>query len=202
MKLTPEQVSIIRAHVDHSKINIDSLKDDVLDHLCCVVEILMDRGKDFEAAVRQALQELAPEGLDQIQHETMFLLNSTKIILMKKIMYSVGLISSIAISVGFLMKLLQLPGADELITYGLLSFGLLFIPLLAINYFKTTVQGVLSERLRTFFGLASGLIISLGITFKLFHIILADQLLITGMLLFSFGFLPFLFFTMYRKSVS
>lgn len=202
MKLTPEQVSIIRAHVDHSKINIDSLKDDVLDHLCCVVEILMDRGKDFEAAVRQALQELAPDGLDQIQHETMFLLNSTKIILMKKIMYSVGLISSIAISVGFLMKLLHLPGADELITYGLLSFGLLFIPLLAINYFKTTVQGVLSERLRTFFGLASGLIISLGITFKLFHIILADQLLITGMLLFSFGFLPFLFFTMYRKSVS
>ena len=202
MKLTAEQVSIIRAHVDQSKITIDSLKDDVLDHLCCVVEILMDRGKAYDAAVQEALHDLAPDGLDEIQHETMFLLNSTKIIFMKKVMYSVGLISSIAISVGFLMKLLHLPGANELVTYGLLSFGLLFIPMVAINYFKTTVQGVLSEKLRTFFGLVSGVIISLGITFKMFHIILADQLLITGMLLFSFGFLPFLFFTMYKKSIS
>jgi hypothetical protein len=202
MKLSPEQVMAVRKLVDEGGITFDLLREDVIDHICCVVEVELDRRKNFEAAVQEAMHELAPDGLQEIQRETVFLLNSTKIIRMKKVMYSVGLISSICVSIGFLMKLLHLPGGNQVLTYGLLTFGLLFLPMIAINHFKMSIKRALSDKLRTILGLVSGIMISLGVIFKMLHIILADELLISGIVIFSFGFLPFLFFTMYRKSVS
>ena len=76
MKLSPDEVAIVRRQVDQSSISIDSLRDDVLDHLCCVVEIKIERGEIFDTALQEALRELAPDGLNEIQRETVFLLNS------------------------------------------------------------------------------------------------------------------------------
>ncbi|HOX82960.1 MAG TPA: hypothetical protein PLJ60_06835 [Chryseolinea sp.] len=202
MRLSSEQVAIIRRKVDKSKINIESLRDDVLDHLCCVVDIKMDRGKDFDVAVREALHELAPDGLDEIQRETIFLLNSTKIILMKKLMYLIGLLSAIGLSLGWTFKILHWPGGDELIIYGALGFSLLFLPMITVNYFKLNINSAITERLRFIVGILSALVISLAFTFKFMHLQGADMLLIAGTLIFSFGYLPFLFFSMYKKSVS
>ena len=100
------------------------------------------------------------------------------------------------------MKLLHLPGADQIVTTGMVVFGCFFMPLLAIDHFKMKIKKLVSERLRLVFGVLSGVMISLGVTFKILHLFGADELLITGFLLLSFGFLPFQFFTMYRKSVA
>lgn len=202
MRVSTDQVKVIRTVIDESNISIETLRDDLLDHLCCTVEIIMEHGKDFNTALEEAIRDLAPHGLEEIQLETVFLLNSKNIIRMKKVMYSVGLISSVSISVGFLMKLLHLTGANEITSFGLLTFGFLFIPMVAINHFGMAIKRALSEKLGTILGLISGLIISLGITFKILHLFLADELLIIGFAIFSFGFLPFLFFNMYRKSIS
>lgn len=209
MKLTLEQIAVIRQHVDHSKITIPSLKDDVIDHLCCVVEILMDRGKEFEVAVREALDDLAPEGLDEIQHETVFLLNPTKIIFMKKVMYAIGLLSAMSMSIGLTFKWLHLPGANELSLYGFLGFALLFLPLIAINYFKVHLNKALNEKLKFVLGLTSALMVATSITLRILHLdfrLLGPPvsllLILGGCSIFTFGFLPFLFFTMYKKSVS
>ncbi len=83
MKLSVEQVAVIRKQVEQSGIVNETLRDDVLDHLCCVVEIKLSKGKDFNLAFQEASLELAPEGLVEIQRETVFLLNSFKIIRMK-----------------------------------------------------------------------------------------------------------------------
>lgn len=115
---------------------------------------------------------------------------------MKKITYVFGLISSMATTMGITFKLLHWPGADELITFGFLSFLLLFIPLVVIPKLK------LSNSLISIVGLLSAVITGLSILFKLLHLQGGDVLLITGAALFSFGFLPFLFFNMYKKSVS
>ena len=202
MKLSLEQIEVIREHVDQSTISIDSLKDDVLDHLCCVVEIKMERGKVFDASVQEALVELAPDGLDEIQRETVFLLNSTKIIRMKKVMFLTGLVTAMCMSIGWTLKSLHLPGGNELPIYGSLGFGLLFIPMVVINYFKMNLNAALSEKLKVGFGILSTFFLCLAITFKIKHLIGADQLIIAGAVLFSFGFLPFWFFSMYKKSVS
>jgi hypothetical protein len=201
MKLSDEQVAIIQERVDQSQINIPTLRDDVLDHLCCAVESRLEHGKTFEEAVPEAIRELAPDGLDEIQQETVFLLN-TKIILMKKAIYSIGLASAVAMSIGLMFKFMRWPGADQLITYGFLGFSLLFLPMVFVNHFKVNLQAPLPEKLRILFGILSAVATALSVTFKMFHLAGADYLLLIGALLFSFGFLPFQFFALYKKSVS
>lgn len=202
MKLSADQIEIVRKHVDQSTINIDSLRDDVSDHLCCVVEIKMERGNVFEHSLEEALSELAPEGLDEIQNETIFLLNSTKIMHMKKVMYLTGLITTMAISFGITFRILDWLGGNELIFYGMIGFVFLYMPLLMVNYFKLTINSVLTEKLRLILGFVSAATICSAITLKVLGVTGADLLLIVGTLLFSLGFLPFLFFSMYKKSVS
>jgi hypothetical protein len=202
MSLTPEQVTQVHAVINGSNLTIQTLKDDLVDHLCCVVEHEISHGKKFEAALVEAIQELAPEGLERIEHETLFLLNSTKIIIMKKIMYVVGLASSISMSMGLLFKILHLPGSQELAIYGFLTFVLLFVPLATIDRFKVKMQSAFSDRLRIITGLTSGAMISLGVLLKLFYMNGANFSILAGMIFFSFGFLPLLFFKMYRKSIS
>jgi hypothetical protein len=202
MKVSSEQIARIHEVIDQSSITIETLKDDLLDHLCCVVEVKMTNGSEFEISLKEALDELAPDGLNTIQRETIFLLNSTKIILMKKIMYSIGLITSIAMTMGILAKLLHWPGAEELFTYGFVGFLLLFLPMLAIDRYKHNLSKSLSEKLRIGLGYLSAFLIVFSIAFKLFHLEGANLLLLSGMCVFSFGFLPFLFFNMYKKSLS
>jgi hypothetical protein len=202
MKLSSDQIAIIRMYVDKSAISIDSLKDDVLDHLCCVVEINMERGKSFNNVVQEALVELAPDGLDEIQRETVFLLNSTKIIRMKKMMYAIGLITAISMTMGLTFKILHMPGAEELFNFGFFGLVLVFLPMITIDRYKRNLHKALSERLRFVLGFLSAVLIGFSVLFKIFHYQGADVLLLVGISFFSFGFLPFLFFSMYKKSVS
>lgn len=202
MKLVAGQVAIIRQQVEQGGIVNEMLKDDVLDHLCCVVEIKLGQGKGFDLALQEAMTELAPEGLIEIQRETLFLLNSTKIIRMKKVMYSIGALSVMTFVLGWMFGMLHWPGARELSIGGFLGFIFLYVPLLAIDRYKTNIRWLLSDKLKFILGAMSGLAMTIAIAFKILHLPGADQLLIFGTVLFTFGFLPFLFFTMYRKSIS
>jgi hypothetical protein len=202
MKLSSDQVAQIKQVIEQSAITIDTLRDDLLDHLCCVVESKMINGSGFKNSLKEAIDELAPDGLDAIQRETIFLLNSTKIMIMKKIMYSIGLITSISMTMGILAKLLHWPGSEELFTYGFVGFLLLFLPMLAIDRYKHNLSKSLSEKLRIGLGYLSAFLLVFSIAFKLFHLTGANLLLLSGMCIFSFGFLPFLFFNMYKKSLS
>lgn len=202
MKVTSDQVAIIKRQVERSGIVNEMLRDDVLDHLCCAVEIKLSKGKSFDAALQEALYELAPEGLIEIQTETVFLLNSTKIIRMKKVTYSIGLLSVMSFVLGWMFGMLHWLGARELSICGFLGFIFLYVPLLAFDRYKTNIRWLLSDKLKFILGSISGLAMAIAIAFKLLHLPGADQLLILGTGLFTFGFLPFLFFTMYKKSIA
>jgi len=202
MKVSVEQVAIIRQQVERSGIIHESLRNDVLDHLCCVVEIKLSKGTNFDQALKEAVHELAPEGLIELQRETVFLLNSTKIIRMKKVMYLVGLLSAMTFVTGWLFGMLHLSGARELSIIGFLGFVLIYVPLLAIDRYKSNIRWVLSEKMKFILGSLSGLAMTIALAFKILHLPGGDQLLILGTVLFVFGFLPFLFFTMYKKSIS
>jgi hypothetical protein len=116
-------------------------------------------------------------------------------------MYSIGLIASICISIGWLMTLLQWPGGGKLFTYGFLGFAMIFLPMFALDRYKASVGKLLSERLKIILGFASALLTGFSVLFKLMQWPWADILLILGVGLFSIGFLPFLFFGMYKKAV-
>lgn len=202
MKVTAEQVARIKKQVEQSGIINETLRDDVLDHLCCVVEIKLSKGKTFDQAIQEASHELAPEGLIEIQRETVFLLNPIKIIRMKKIMYAIGLITSISMTMGLTFKILHMPGADELFNLGFFGFTLVFLPMITIDRYKQNLHKALSERLRLILGFLSAVLIGFSVLFKIFHRPNADVMLLIGIAVFSFSFLPFLFFSMYKKSIS
>ena len=202
MMLTDQQVQHIRQRIEEGGITIQTLKEDLLDHLCCVVEIEIGKGKSFELACEKAMNELAPKGFKEIEEETLFLLDPTNIIIMKKLMYVIGLLSSILIGLGWLFSILHWTGATEMFNYGFLGFLLLFIPMLAFDQYKLNVRKALSEKLKIVLGLISAFIVGIAVAFKVLHLSGADTMLAVGMLIFIFGFLPFLFFNLYRKSIS
>lgn len=121
---------------------------------------------------------------------------------MKKVMYLIGLLSSISIGLGWLFNLLHLTGASEMLNYGFLGFLLLFIPMLAFDRYQLNVRKALSGKLRIILGVVSAFIVGIAVAFKILHLSGAETMLAVGMLIFIFGFLPFLFFKMYRKSIS
>src|SRR6187549_709226 len=126
MTLSQDQVILIRDYVDQNRISIETLRDDLLDHLCCCVEEKLDEGKPFGESLRESVHELAPDGLQRLEHETLLLINTNNIV-MKKFMYLIGLLSTMSMSIGFAFSLLHMPGAFQLLSYGFLTFALVFL---------------------------------------------------------------------------
>jgi hypothetical protein len=200
MKLSEAQVEMVERTVDAHNITIDTLRDDVVDHLCCVIEHKLSNGTTFDTALKEAMNELAPGGLKEIEEETIFLLNHDKILYMKKVIYLVGLLSTMSFSIGWTFRLFQWPGGVELINYGLLAFAFLFVPMMAVNHFKFKIQRAPRERWYMILGLLSAVLIGLTVIFKYLHLQGADILLLCWMCIFSFAFLPLLFFNLYKKA--
>jgi hypothetical protein len=205
MRLSEDQVNVIRSRLA-CDIQLQSLQEDLLDHLCCVLEhddhVAHDKVTlHFEKRLSEAINELAPHGLQGLENETLFLINHRKLIQMKRLMYLIGLGSSISLGMGLCFKLLGWLGGNELLIYGFLSFTLLFLPMLTIDRFRLKIQKSLSDKLRFALGSVSALIGGVAVLFKILHLQGADYLLLIAAVVFSFGFLPFLFFTNYRKAV-
>lgn len=202
MKLSPEQEKIIEEYVDSQNLKIRTLRDDIIDHLCCVVESELDKDQSFQQLLDKAIVDLAPNGLIEIQHTTVFLLNSKRIIIMKKLMYLIGLIGSITLTAGVTFKLLRMPYGTEFFMAGCLILLLVFMPLLAIDRYKVALSKAISVRLKIILGFVAAGLTGFSVLFKLMHLMGADLLLMLGALVFALGYLPFYFFNMYKKSVS
>jgi hypothetical protein len=202
MKLTAEQIEIVRRVVESSGIEIDTLRDDLLDHLCCVIECEMKEGKSLDDSLNDAIKQLAPDGLKQIERETVFLLNSNKILLMKKIMFFIGFVGAFTLIMGTTFKWLGWKFGDELFLTGFLALTLLYAPLIAIDSYKVQLSRALSQKLRITIGLLSVLSIGLGGLLKISGLFGGDFLLLGGSIVFAIGFLPFHFFTLYKRSIA
>ena len=199
--ITDEQVDFIEKEILKGEVKSKELRDDLLDHMCCLVEIDLKKGLSFEQAYQKAFLQTSPNGYGEIQNETLFLLNYNKIMNMKRLTYISGFIFSAAFTFGLLFKLLHWPGADLQLLIGTFGLSFIFVPLVLINKYKALVQEVLSERMKWIFGLLSLVLFVVGTLFKINHFMGANILVIFSFLFFGFGFLPFLFFRMYKESM-
>lgn len=199
--ITSEQIDWIDEQISSSKIDNEMLRDDLLDHFCCLIEIEMNQGLGFEKAYQKAFLQTAPNGLDEIQRETIFLLNSKRIIAMKQVTYITGFLFSLAFTVGIVFKFLHFMGAGLLLFCGAVGLIFIFIPLLFINHYKAFINQAASEKARYVIAFLSTSLFILGALLKVLHLPGAAVILAVGGLLFGFGFLPFLFFRMYKKSL-
>lgn len=121
---------------------------------------------------------------------------------LKTFLYTIGLLTAMCMTMGMTFLILHLPGGFQLFNYGFLVFALVFVPVIAYNNYRGSADGALYEKLRPVFGLASAVVTGVAVVFKLLHFPFTDFLLLTGAGIFTFAFLPFLFYTMYKRSSS
>jgi hypothetical protein len=199
--LTDENIDFIVNKVNESTIDSNEMKEDLIDHFCCAIEEEMKKGLSFEKSYEKAYQNICPDGFDEIQRETVFLLTSKKIKAMKRLMYVSGYLSAIGITTTVFMKFSHLAGGQIvlLITAAILAF--LFLPACFINLYKRELTKSISDKLKYMFGLIGAILLIAFVVFKISHWPGTTMIILTSVVIINFVFFPFLFFKMYRKSI-
>jgi hypothetical protein len=197
-KLTTEQIDFIADQVNKSKINSNELKEDLIDHFCCIIEDDIRLGKSFEESYNRAYQIVCPNGFDEIHQETILLLTSKNIIIMKKLLFSLGFITTIFLVTSFLFKALHLPGAGVLLVIASFVLIFVFVPLVLLYFYRKQFSKYVSYKMKYVFGYIGLALLLTGAVFKIMHWPGAGLLFMISVTVINFGFLPFLFYRLYR----
>lgn len=200
-KLSDEQVEYIEQQVNTSQIESEELKEDLIDHFCCVIEDYLDQGKTFEESYNKAYQIVCPNGFDEIYKETLLLLTSNNIIIMKKSMYILGFVATVLWTTSILFKLMHWPGAGALIILGAFMLIFVLLPIIALFFYKKEFSQYISYKLKYIFGFVGLGLFLAGIVGKVMHWPGWGITLVVSIAIINFGFFPFLFYRLYKKSV-
>jgi hypothetical protein len=199
--LTEQNIDFITQMINGSKIESIEMKEDLIDHFCCAIEEEMKKGLNFEKSYEKAYQNICPDGFDEIQHETVFLLTNKKIKAMKRLMYVSGYLSAIGITTTVFMKLCHIMGGHIalLLTSAVLVF--LFLPVLFLNLYKRKLTKSINDKVQYMGGLFGVILLIASVIFKLSHWPGTTMILLTSIVIINFMVFPLLFLKMYRKSV-
>ncbi len=181
-------------------ISIEKLRLEVYDHICSCIEYLMEQGEDYESAKQSALSELAPKGLHHIEQETFILLTLTNSFIMKKLMYFCGLFATLFILTGFVVRWMHWPGATAFMFMGN-SFLFLTMLFSASNLIMNRKKLSSLQIAQSGIGILSGILISVGTLFKIFHFPTANIQVMMGMCLLIAIVVPSYFWQFYKRSV-
>jgi hypothetical protein len=195
-ELSEAQIELISAYIRQHGIASDSLYDDLLDHVCTSIEHLMDDGASFEEAFTKTIKLFGPGGLKQVQQLTFELLTEMNEH-MKKVAFSFGLTSAILLLAGTIFKLLHLQGASVMIVLGgaLLSLG--YLPMLLWHKIKESPGDEALMHISGFVGMG---LTAIGTTFKIMHWPGAGIMLIVGLAVLAFLYVPIYFYKRYKVS--
>ena len=165
--LTDEQIDFMAEDILTRGVFSPALQEDLLDHICCFIEEQPDDDRTFEEIYQQAVNAFGQNGLQEVQDETLFLINQPYFSTMKKIAYFSGTLASISLISGALFKVMHWPGASILLIVGTLSFVFLFIPYFFYTQFKeqTEKKGKVIASL----GMIAAAMMSIGAFFKIMH---------------------------------
>jgi hypothetical protein len=186
--ITDQHVDFILQDLAKRGIVRDDLRDNLLDHICCLLEAAEWEEDAFETAYEQTLRRFYRHRLSEIEDETTNLLTYKNYYAMKKIMLFSGLAATLALSAGIVLKFLHMPGAAAGIVTGTLLFSLLFLPLMLVLRLRERKD--LTERLMVFLSALTGILISMGILFKLMHWPGANVMGLTSVGILVLLFLP------------
>lgn len=187
----------IKADLVSQGLSYESLLDDLLDHICCLVEESMATGKDFESSYKQVIASIGAKRLPEIQHQTMLNLDK-KFQRMKNFTYIFGLSSAILTILGSFFKRMHWPGAGMMLTVGMVLIVLVFLPLYFISNHREQ-----SERKNPVYAIVGYLTIALlltGATFKIMHWPGAGMMLYVSVGFILIGFIPLYVVNVFQRS--
>ena len=192
-EITKQDVDFILDDIRRNGIEIDELQQNLLDHLCCVIEQEMPPESDFREFYRSIIPRFFKRELREIQDETELLLTFKHYYAMKKTMIYSGAIASAIFLMGSIFKLMHWPGAGIMLVLGIGILSLLFLPLL----FILKVKEEKSTKDKMIIGIATlfGVLISLATLFKVQHWPGSRALWLSSLGTLFFVFLPVYFFS-------
>ena len=198
-ELSDEKYDVIVQRVTDT-ITDSQLQSELIDHCCCAAEELMDLGVECDEAIDQALLQLAPNGLHEIEVEFNDVLTPLIFKIMKITLYFSGFIAAFCILVGMMFKLMHWPGASATMLVGHLSLILCMLTILA---------GLLTSKaavsrwsyVRILIGSIGGIVVACGSCFKIMSWPGANVLFVIGMFLVTFFFLPIFFWQLYQREI-
>lgn len=200
MELSEQQVEQVLIHLRSKGIAMPSLEEDLVDHLCCMIEARIDQ-RSFEEVFHEVMLEFSAEELRMVQKETNRLITLLKFKTMNTTLRISGLVSAISILTGSIFKILHWPGANILFVIGMFLMAVLFLPLFfALRYKQAENEN--KHLLLSITGAIVGVLTALGIWFKMMHWPGATAMLYSSIAILLLGYLPVYIFAVYRKSLN
>jgi hypothetical protein len=200
MELTEQQVELVLSHLRSKGLAMQSLEDDLLDHVCCMIE-QRNETKSFDEVFKEVMLEFSADELRMVQKETNRLITLLKLKTMNTTLRISGLVSAISILTGSIFKIMHWPGANILFVIGMFLMAVLFLPLFfALRYKQAENEN--KHLLLSISGAIVGVLTALGIWFKMMHWPGASFMLYSAIAILLLGYLPVYIFAVYRKSLN
>jgi hypothetical protein len=193
-----EEVEFILSDIEARGVVLEDLRDNLLDHMCCIIEDEMNETEDFKVFYESVLPRFFKESLLEIQVETDNLIKFKNFYSMKKIMKISGIATVFFTIMGAVLKTMHLPGASMAIILGGFTFSLVFLPLLIAIKFRDEESKV--DKVVFSFGFLIAMILSAGIIFKIMHWPFANVMMLSSTVVFTFVYVPVYFFTRVRRA--
>src|SRR4051794_40636042 len=124
-QVTDEQVEFIRSDLAERGITLESLREDLIDHICCILETKYDGG-DFNELYLRVLSGFYVTTLSEIEQETILHLKYKNLYPMKKTMIYSGGFTSVTLVLGCIFKVMHWPGAVMFFVLAILTGSFVF----------------------------------------------------------------------------
>lgn len=190
--LNEHQVSEIKGLIEDRGSTMEELTNDLLDHICCMIEEKLESEKDYNLALQETMEVFGSSGIRTIQEETTFLLTKN-ILAMKKTSNIIGITAAIFLLVGTFLKIYHLPGAGALYVSGGVLLSIVFLPLMLTIKLKEKI-GKLKVWLNIV-GTISGILLVVSVLFKVMYWPGGSILMWTGGIFSLLVFLPLFIYT-------
>lgn len=166
-RISEQQIDFILNDISARGVEMESLQQNLLDHICCIIEHDLEENGDFESFYQTTVKRFYKDALWEIEEETLRLLTFKNYYTMKKTMIVSGTFSAAAMSLGIFFKFMHWPGASILIILGIAVSSLVFLPLLFTLKAKEKQQT--KDKITLAVATLAGTLISLAILFKVMH---------------------------------
>lgn len=191
-RISDAQIDYIRDDISARGVKMVSLQQDLLDHICCVIEHNLEADGDFERFYQSTVKTFYKKELVEIEAETIHLLIHKNYYIMKKTMLISGAAASALLFLGLIFKFMHWPGAGMMLVLGVVLLSLVFLPLMFTLKIKEQQQT--KDKVVIGIGTFSAILISMGIMFKVMHWPGANLMISAAFLILLLLFLPVYFF--------
>ena len=190
VEITDRQIELISGEIDQQGLTFVDLKNEILDHICCQIEIEMEQGVTFNEAYRKVRIQMGLKRIRQIQDETLNLI-SKKYRRMKRVMYVMGVAAPLLVIVAAILKIFHWPGGGLVMTVALFVTGMMFLPLFVLSRIRDTRRRAETVPMGMYItGMIAGMLTILGALFKIQHWPGASVALTVGLGSLALIFLP------------